>query len=142
LETGFTHDLPDTSGHSLHPNRKTSPGNYKSGAACNRGKFANAAGVQCSGNCLIYGAANQALYRTESGSNRGLDVTRGFDWSPNDVIRENSQITAGARYNGPIPSQPQDSADLDLSIRTSAIHFKRSAFLRDCRLSARRKPSN
>jgi porin len=61
---------------------------------------------------LIYGAANQALYRTESGSNCGLDVTLGFDWSPNDVNRENSQITTGARLKGPIPSRPHDSADL------------------------------
>jgi carbohydrate-selective porin OprB len=31
-----------------------------------------------------------------------------FDWSPNVLDRQNSQITAGARYNGPIPSRPQD----------------------------------
>jgi porin len=27
-------------------------------------------------------------------------------------VQENSQITAGARYNGPIPSRPQDNANL------------------------------
>ena len=52
--------------------------------------------------------ANQALYRAEAGSNRGLDATFGFDWSPDDVNRLNSQITAGVRYNGPIASRPQD----------------------------------
>lgn len=112
FETGFNHDFPDASGQSLHPDRKTYPGNYKFGAAYNGGKFADVAGIRSSGNYLIYGAANQALYRTDAGSNRGLDATLGFDWSPNDVNLQNSQITAGARYNGPIPSRPQDSADV------------------------------
>jgi porin len=104
--------MSDPSGHSLHPDRKTYPGNYKFGAAYNGGKFTNAAGVQSSGNYLVYGAANQALYRTDAGSNRGLDATIGFDWSPDDVNRENSQITAGARYNRPFSSRPQDGVDL------------------------------
>jgi porin len=52
--------------------------------------------------------ANQALYRSDAGSSTGLDATIGFDWSPGDLNRENSQITTGVRYNGPIPSRPQD----------------------------------
>jgi porin len=43
---------------------------------------------------------------------RGLDATFGFAWSPNNVNRENSQITAGACYNGPIPRRPQDGVAL------------------------------
>jgi carbohydrate-selective porin OprB len=43
---------------------------------------------------------------------RGLDAMFGFDWSPNDVNVENSQIMLGARYNGPIPARPQDGAAL------------------------------
>ncbi len=108
FETGFTRDMADASGRPAHPDRKSYPGNYKFGAAYNAGKFADATGNQSSGNYLIYGMANQAIYRAAVGSNRGLDATFGFDWSPNDVNRENSQITAGARYNGPIPSRPQD----------------------------------
>jgi porin len=37
-----------------------------------------------------------------------LDVTFGFDWSPGDVNRENSQITAGARFNAPFSHRPKD----------------------------------
>jgi porin len=90
--------------------RKTYPGIYKFGAAYNDGKFPNAAGIESNGNYLIYGMANQAVYRPDAGSNRGLDATIGFDWSPDDVNRQNSQITAGVRYNGPIPTRPQDGA--------------------------------
>jgi porin len=112
FETGFTRDMPDASGHVPHSGQKLYPGNYKFGAAYNGGKFANAAGVESSGNYLIYEMANQALYRPAVGSNRGLDATLGFDWSPNSVNRQNSQITAGLRYNGLIPSRPQDGASL------------------------------
>ena len=41
-------------------------------------------------------------------SNRGLDATIGFDYSPNDVARENVQISAGARFNAPFTSRPKD----------------------------------
>jgi porin len=52
--------------------------------------------------------ASQAFYRTQAGSNRGLDATFGFDWSPGDVNRENSQITAGVRFNAPFERRKQD----------------------------------
>jgi porin len=107
-EVGFTHDAQDLAGQTSQRHGKTYPGTYKFGAAYNGGKFTNAAGTQSKGNYLIYGMANQALYRSDAGSNRGLDATIGFDWSPGDLNKENSQITAGARYNGPIPSRPQD----------------------------------
>src|SRR6266481_1419865 len=58
---------------------------YKFGAAYNGGKFASPTGVRSSGNYLIYGDINQALYREEAGSKRGFDATIGFDWSPGDV---------------------------------------------------------
>jgi carbohydrate-selective porin OprB len=32
-----------------------------------------------------------------------------FDWSPGNISRKNSQITAGVRYNGAIPDRPQDT---------------------------------
>jgi hypothetical protein len=51
---------------------------------------------------------NQALYRAEAGSDRGLDATIGFDWSPDDVNRQNRQITGGVRYNGLIPGRAKD----------------------------------
>jgi porin len=113
-EIGFTHDTQDLYSQTSHLDHKTYPGIYKFGSAYNAGKFTNAYGIRSSGNYLIYGMANQALYRAENGSNRGLDATFGFDWSPGDVNRENSQIIAGARYNGPIPDRPQDAVSLGL----------------------------
>jgi carbohydrate-selective porin OprB len=109
-EIGFTRDVQDLNVQTSHLDRKTYPGTYRFGSAFNAGKFTNAYGIQSHDNYLIYGMVNQALYRTDAGSNRGLDGLFAFDWSPNDVNRENSQITAGARYNGPIPSRPQDGA--------------------------------
>ena len=52
--------------------------------------------------------ASQALFRFEAGSNRGVDATVGFDWSPDDVTRENSQITVGARFNAPFSHRAKD----------------------------------
>jgi porin len=87
---------------------KTYPGAVKFGAVYNGGKFPNPQGVENSGNYLIYGMASQALLRTEAGSNRGLDATLGFDYSPGDVSRENVQITAGVRINAPFARRPKD----------------------------------
>lgn len=87
---------------------KTYPGEYKFGGIYNGGKFPNPQGIKSSGNYLIYGMASQALFRTKPGSNRGLDATFGFDYSPGDVSRENVQITAGARINALLERRPQD----------------------------------
>lgn len=88
--------------------RKSYPGLYKFGAVYNGGKFANPEGIRSSGNYLIYGMASQALFRSRPGSNRGLDATFGFDYSPGDVSRENVQITAGARINAAFERRPND----------------------------------
>ena len=104
-EVGNTHGMENRTGHL---DKKMYPGTFKFGAAYNGGKFANAAEVRSSANYLIYGAINQALYRADPGSDRGLDATIGFDWSPDDVNRQNSQITAGLRYNGLIPRRTKD----------------------------------
>jgi len=89
-------------------NRKSYPGLYKFGAVYNGGKFANPEGIRSSGNYLIYGMASQAIFRSAPGSNRGLDATFGFDYSPGDVSRENVQITAGTRINAPFERRPND----------------------------------
>src|ERR1700719_126104 len=88
---------------------KTYPGTYKVGASYNDGKFQNPAGGTYSrGNYLIYVMANQAVYRSTPGSDRGVDLDFGFDWSPSDTNRQNSQLTAGLRYNGVIPRRDHD----------------------------------
>jgi porin len=87
---------------------KTYTGAYKFGGVYNGGKFPDPVGHRSPGNYLIYGMASQALFRTDAGSNRGLDATFGFDWSPGDVSRENVQITAGGRFNAPFASRRND----------------------------------
>ena len=99
---------PDCTSRSVVAPGKTYPGAIKVGAVYNGGKFPNPQGVESSGNYLIYGMASQALLRTETGSNRGLDATLGFDYSPGDVSRENIQITAGTRINAPFARRPND----------------------------------
>lgn len=89
---------------------KAYPGIYKFGAAYNGGRFLNpVSNTYSPGNYLIYGMANQAVYRPAAGSNRGLDLDFGYDWSPGEVNRQNTQLTAGFRYNGLIPHRDQDS---------------------------------
>jgi porin len=109
FETGFTRDIAGPNPNNSSVLHKTYPGTYKFGATYNAGKFTNFAGVRTSGNYLIYGDVNQALYRTDAGSTRGLDALFGMDWSPNDLNRVNSQITTGARFNGTFPSRTQDA---------------------------------
>ena len=52
--------------------------------------------------------ASQAVFRTDAGSNRGLDVTAGFDYSPGDVARENVQVTVGGWFNAPFARRKND----------------------------------
>jgi porin len=79
-------------------------GLYQFGAVYNPGKFTSTSSpTPVSGNYLIYGQANQAVYRTSSEESRGIDVTLNVDWSPRDRSRNNQVFTAGARFNEPLP---------------------------------------
>ena len=57
---------------------------------------------------MVYCMASQAVFRSDAGSNRGLDATFGFDYSPGDVSRESVQLTAGARFNAPFGRREKD----------------------------------
>jgi porin len=106
-EAGYLVDPPNGNGSG---SAKFYPGMYKVGAAYNGGKFLDPiTNRYSSGNYLIYVMANQAVYRPEPGTNRGLDLDFAFDWSPSDVNRQNSQVTAGFRYTGLIPHREHDS---------------------------------
>jgi|HubBroStandDraft_2_1064218.scaffolds.fasta_scaffold24448_4 porin len=109
FETGYLLNQPDgKDGTSAHSTAKSYPGEYKFGGVYNGGKFTDPAGRKSSGNYLVYGMASQALFRSQAGSNRGLDATLGFDWSPGDVSRENEQVTAGVRFNAPFGHRAKD----------------------------------
>lgn len=89
---------------------KTYPGTYRFGATTNPGPFPNiVTGRESSGNYLVYFMANQAIYRPEAGSDRGLDANFAFDWTPDDITRNYSQITGGLRYRGLVPQRWRDA---------------------------------
>ena len=89
---------------------KTYPGSYEFGATVNPGAFSNiVTGQRSSTNYLVYFMANQRVYRAAAGSNRGLDVNFAFDWTPDDVTRNFSQVTGGVRYHGLIPHRQNDT---------------------------------
>ena len=47
--------------------------------------------------------ASQALWRVDPDGAKGLDATCAYDWSPPDINRNNSLLTAGLRFNEPLP---------------------------------------
>jgi carbohydrate-selective porin OprB len=83
--------------------RKGYSGLYRFGASYNPGTFATAAGGTRSGNYLLYWMANQAIWRLDPRRAKGLDATVSYDWSPGDMNRNISVLTAGLRFNEPLP---------------------------------------
>jgi carbohydrate-selective porin OprB len=47
--------------------------------------------------------ASQALWRVDPEGGKGLDATFAIDWSPPKVNRNNTILTAGVRFNEPLP---------------------------------------
>ncbi len=75
-------------------------GLYKFGVVVTPGAFrSSSTSAQVSGNYLLYGMLNQAVYRTSRESSRGLDLTSGVDWSPSDRNRTNQLTDVGLRLN-------------------------------------------
>jgi hypothetical protein len=80
--------------------RKGYSGLYQFGGTWNPETFSNSLnGRSRSGNHLLYGMASQALWRTDPTEAKGLDAT----WSPADLNRNNRVLTAGLRFNEPVP---------------------------------------
>jgi porin len=136
FEAGCLLHPPDegTSGPAGSAATKVYPGSYKFGGIYNGGKFPNTAGIRSSGNYLIYGMGSQAIFRTDVGSNRGLDATVGFDYSPDDVARQNVQITVGGRFNAPFAGRKNDRAGVALVYSKISDSFRILA----CCLAGRR----
>jgi len=84
--------------------RKGYSGLYQFGASYNPGKFTvpNSATPR-SGNYLLYWMASQALWRVDPKGAKVLDATIAYDWSPPDANRNNTMLTAGLRFNEPLP---------------------------------------
>lgn len=104
-EIGFTPGKKATSVRAFDnvETRKGYSGLYQLGASYNPGKFATATGVTQSGNFLLYWMASQALWRLHHEGSKGLDGTFAYDWSPPNLNRSNTMLTAGLRLNEPFP---------------------------------------
>jgi carbohydrate-selective porin OprB len=84
--------------------RKGYSGLYQFGASYNPGKFTTPTSTKpSSGNYLLYWMATQALWRVDPNEAKGLDATLAYDWSPSDINRNNTLLTAGLRFNEPLP---------------------------------------
>jgi porin len=84
--------------------RRGYSGLYQFGASYNPGRFwPPASATPRSGNYLLYWMASQALWRVDPHEGKGLDATFAYDWSPRDVNRNNTLLTAGLRFNEPLP---------------------------------------
>jgi len=56
--------------------------------------------------------ANQALWRLDPSGAKGLDGTLSYDWSPANINRNNTMLTAGLRFNEPLPLQIHNTMSL------------------------------
>jgi carbohydrate-selective porin OprB len=84
--------------------RKGYSGVYRVGASYNPARFTIPfRAVPRSGNYLVYAIASQALWRSDPLSDKGLDATLTYDWSPPAVNLGYTELTAGVRYNQPFP---------------------------------------
>jgi len=104
-EIGFTPGRNATSGTVDNvESRKGYSGLYQFGVAYNPGDFtAPLSPTPVSGNYLLYWKASQALWRADPKEARGLDAVLAIDWSPPNVNRNFMQLTAGLRFNEPLP---------------------------------------
>jgi porin len=83
--------------------RKGYSGLYQFGAVYNPSKFTTPTNSARQGDYLLYGMANQALWRVVPKGGKGIDGTFAYDWSPANVNRNNKVLTAGFRFNEPLP---------------------------------------
>jgi porin len=52
------------------------------------------------------------LWRVDPKGAKGLDATFAYDWSPADINRNNTQLTAGVRFNEPLPAHIHNTMSL------------------------------
>jgi len=105
-EIGFTPGKNATSVRAFDDveSRKGYSGLYQFGASYNPGKFTSPTDpTPRSGNYLLYWMASQALWRVDPEGGKGFDGTFAYDWSPPSINRNNTLLTAGLRFNEPLP---------------------------------------
>ncbi len=93
--------------------RKGYSGLYQFGASYNPGKFTSpTSATPRSGNYLLYWMASQALWRVDPKEAKGLDATFAYDWSPPSINRNYTLLTAGLRFNEPLPLRIHNTMSL------------------------------
>jgi carbohydrate-selective porin OprB len=105
-EIGFTPGKNASSVRALDnvESRKGYSGLYQFGASYNPGKFTSAtSATPSSGNYVLYWMASQAIWRLDPREAKGLDATFAYDWSPPEINRNSTVLTAGLRFNEPLP---------------------------------------
>jgi len=105
-EVGFSPGMKASSVRAFDnvDSRKGYSGLYQFGAAYNPATFSSTASSGYrSGNYLLYWMATQALWRADRQQAKGLDGTFAYDWSPPEINRNNRVLTAGLRFNEPLP---------------------------------------
>jgi carbohydrate-selective porin OprB len=105
-ELGFTPGIKASSVRAFDnvETRKGYSGLYRFGVSYNPGRFTTPTSTTPrSGNYLLYWMASQALWRIDRKEAKGLDATVAYDWSSPSVNRNNTQLTAGLRFNEPLP---------------------------------------
>src|SRR5215813_11266700 len=108
--------------------RKGYSGLYAFGAVYNPGEFMTATSAAPeSGNYLLYWKASQALWRVNPQEARGLDATFAFDWSPPDINRNNTELTAGLRFNEPLPLPFHNTMSLGYVRNSISSEFSRAS---------------
>jgi porin len=104
--------------------RKGYSGLYQFGASYNPGKFPTPFSTRTqSGNYLLYWMASQALWRVDPKGAKGLDGTFQYDWSPPDINRNNTMLTAGLRFNEPLPLPIHNTMSLVYLQNRLSQHF-------------------
>src|SRR6201982_2094816 len=104
--------------------RKGYSGLYQFGASYNPGKFTSPTSpTPRSGNYLLYWMASQALWRVDPKGAKGLDGTFPYDWSPPNINRNNTQLTAGLRFNEPLPLPVHNTMSLGYVQNRLSQHF-------------------
>jgi len=84
--------------------RKGYSGLYQFGAVYNPSKFTvPTSNAPRQGNYLLYWMASQSLWRVDPRGGKGLDGTFAYDWSPAAINLNNKVLTAGLRFNEPLP---------------------------------------
>ncbi len=114
-ELGFA---PGNKGSPLKPqdtveSRTGYSGLFRVGATFNPDKFVSASSVApVAGNYLIYGSANQVLFRKEADTDKGIDVAVSTDWTPPNRTNANQDLNVGLRFNEYLPVQRHNTVGI------------------------------